>query len=326
MADNKSERHKVPSKYENEPMLSDIRNNSLTGMMNNKANDKAYVVGVVYGILALIYWRTIHQILMNVLKINTWIARGLILIALVAIGAVYVFDIFVFQRKKRDKQITEVMARSGDMINYFMRIKEITRMNFGWRHDVTVVEGINYQMVPIEITYREHRHYADLLDGVVSHGLTFNEYELRGRITLFDNYRERFSRFTDNPQLTKALNSIYVENERVHRSSTSRRLYLVVNIPYSKSVEEVLTSILRQGTHCGMQFLTEPMYKEMVEQYFGAPVNLERMRASVATRQITLEETMLVENFKNLKEAEEFLRNYKTIRTNEGRKFRKRRS
>ena len=91
-------------------------------------------------------------------------------------------------------------------------------------------------------------------------------------------------------------------------------------IPYSHDLQGILAKVIT-SSYCKMQFLNEKMYKEMVESYFHCPINLERMKAQNIIKNITLEETKLIEKFNSEEEVKEFLKIYKSTKYKNSFKF-----
>lgn len=291
-------------------MISDIRNNSTSEVVSNKTSDRMALTVILTSAVLFLWLILLHGRIMRLFKIQGFIPKALLFV-LFSIG-VYIFSIetFVFQRKKKDRQIQEIMARGGDMVSHFMKIKDIKRRNFGLPFNITVIESTNTQIIPMEITYTNANYYSRFIDAVIKSGATYQEYQLKGKISLFDKFRSYYPKFKGE-ELIKILEAIYRENERVHESSPSRRCYIQLNVGYSSDVEAIITAILR-SSRCKIQFLDEKMYKIMLEKYFGAPVNLEKMKAQNIIRNISLEDTKIVKDFANEEDLEHFIKNYNT--------------
>lgn len=292
-------------------MLSDIKDNSLTGMLRSKNQDRAYIIMTIYGASLFLYFLYIHPILLQILRIRSFLGGLFLFLLIGASGAYWVFDVIIMKRKKKDKKMREFMNKGGDMINYFMKLKDIRKKDYELPEKVTVIEGLIYQTIPVEITYDNYNEYSRLLDSLVVNNITFQEFELKGRITAFDKSRSMYSKF-EGTDLIQFLESIFRENERIHETSPSRRLYMLINVDYSKDLNEVLKEFVVSSL-CKIQFLDERMFKEMVEQYFCAPVNLEKLKAGNKIRNVSLDGTQLIQSFNSREELEKFLETYKTV-------------
>lgn len=300
------------SDYQRELMLSDIRDNSLTGMIKNKRKERLTIITVFFIIADLIFMLYIYPWITSAFKITNPIAKTLLFIIISGIAYYFVIDEIGYQRKKKEKRKVEMISKGGDMVNYFMKIKDFVRKDYSIPHKITVIEGLSYQIVPVEVTYYRYKDYESLIDAIGNNNLTFQEFELKGRISLFDKYRGMYPKF-EGTTLIKFLESIFRKNEEVYKNSTSRRLYIFLYISYSSDLENQLMNFIA-GSHCNLQFLNERMYKELVEHYFCCPVNLERLKSKNAVRKISLDETKLIERFDNEEDLIEFLKNYKTVK------------
>lgn len=300
-------------------MVSDIRTNSTSDTVSNKTSDRMSLVMVLTTIGLAIWLIFIHGFIMNIFKIEGFVIKLILFLIFAIFIYIESIEIFVNQRRKKDKQTREIISKGGDMVAHFMRVKDIKSRNFGFNFNVTVIETSAQRVIPIEITYSDMHQYSVLIDSIIKSNCTFQEFRLKGKITLFDKFRGYYFKFPGET-LIKILESIYRENEKVQQKSPSRRCYLLINMGYSTDIESVITSMLRMS-RCKIQFLDEKMYKEVIERYFGAPINLEHIKSNVVVRQISLEDTKLVEMFGSEDEVEEFLRTYKTINIKPSSKF-----
>ena len=273
----------------------------------------------VYGAFALLYLIFLHPLLTRIMRVKSFLGKLFLFLLIAGLGLYWVIDVFVYQRKKKDMRMLAFIRKGSDMINYFMRLKDIRERDFGLPFKVTVIEGLSYQIVPLEVAYSDREEYARLVDALNYCHLSFSEYELKGRISLFDKSRSLYPKF-EGSDLIKFLEAIYRENERRHKHSPSRRLYLLIYIPYSSDLQSVLANIVT-SSRCKLQFLNEKMFKEMVEYYFCATVNLERMKANNAIKNITLDGTQLLEVFHDEQELQAFLKEYRTNRIKNSFKF-----
>ena len=280
-----------------EVMISDIKDTSLTSMLHNKGKDRLIITVTVYGAFALLYLIFLHPLLTRIMRVKSFLGKLLLFLLIAGLGLYWVLDVFVYQRK----------------------LKDIRERDFGLPFKVTVIEGLSYQIVPLEVAYSDREEYARLVDALNYCHLSFSEYELKGRISLFDKSRSLYPKF-EGSDLIKFLEAIYRENERRHKHSPSRRLYLLIYIPYSSDLQSVLANIVT-SSRCKLQFLNEKMFKEMVEYYFCATVNLERMKANNAIKNITLDGTQLLEAFHDEQELQAFLKEYRTNRIKNSFKF-----
>lgn len=301
----------VNEEFKKEYSLSDIRDSSLTGMINDKASDRAVIVSTIYWIIAVLYLIILHPILMGLMNIRSFLIKFFIFLIISGIGFYNVWDIFVLEKRKRAKIVRKILETGGDLISYFMKIKDIKIMDFGFPQTVTVIETPVNVLVPMEVTYLEYEYYSRFLDSINKLGFITQEFDLRGTISLFNKPRSRYSKY-EGSRLIEFLEGIFRENERLYKQSTSRRLYVFVYIPYSKDLQTSLYKILT-SSYCNIQFLTESMYKEVVESYFNIPVNLERLKAFNKIRNISLDGTKFLKSFNSEEELEMFIRNYKTV-------------
>lgn len=310
-------------KYKTEMMLSDIRDNSLTGMMKSRGKERLSIVSVLYGIVAFLFLLFVYPILTSIMNLNSFIGKTLLYILIVGVGYYITVEEFVLERRKKDKRKVEMISKGGDMIGYFMKIKDLVRKDYDLPYRVTVVEGMGHHIIPIEVTYHNYEDYAQLIDGIAREGLGFQEFELRGRITLFDKYRMLYRRF-EGTTLIKFAESIYRENEKIYMTSTSRRLYVLLYVTHSKDLLDTLSTVIA-SSYCKLQFLSEKMYKEMAEYYFHCPVNLEKMKARNVIRKISLEDTKIIGKFNSEEELSKFLETYRDTRYKHTFKFKIRR-
>lgn len=296
-------------RFKAELMLSDIRDNSLTGMIKNKGRERWTLISVIYGIIMVLFLLFIYPLFTSLLNLDNFFSKTILFVIIAGISYYYTIEEFILERRKKDKKKMQMISSGGDMVSYFMKIKDFVRKDYTLPYRITVIEGASSQIIPVELTYHDYEDYARFIDGVVGEGLTFQEFELRGKITLFDKYRTLYKNF-EGTTLIKMSESIFRENENTYQSSTSRRLYVLIYVPHSKDLQESLATVIAVS-NCKMQFLTERMYKELSESYFNCPVNLEKMRARNVIRRVSLEETKIIGKFESEKELLDFLSLYK---------------
>lgn len=309
------------NRFSKELMISDIQDNNLTGMLNNRRSDRLVIVSVLYLIVLFVFLIFIFPLMTRLLNIRNIVGKILLFIVIAGIGYYWVIDTIVMQRKKRDQKIQKLLSSGGDMINYFMKIKDFRPRHFNIPYNVTIVEGLTSRIVPTEVTYEDMDEYRKLLDSINSLGISYQEFELKGRITLFDKSRARYGKF-EGMAITRFLESIFRENENNHKNSPSRRLYMFMYIPYSTDIDNVVTDVVASSM-CNFQFLTERTFKEVVEQYFCAPVNLERLKSNNKIKNISLDGTMLLTKKESQLDIEAFLETYSTVKTKSQGSYRK---